>query len=237
MSNLATIQNTNLTNDQLQILNKLFVDIDLNCSNILNSYNLYSKMASLTGSAGTGKTFLTVQIIKKLYESNISCEVTAPTHKAASVIGKELNKNSINKTPKTVHSFLGIKPFIDYTTGVETFVVDKKVKKIAVDVLIVDESSMISDELFHLICEALESNLVKYVLFVGDSNQLLPVSGSSNIIFELKNQYKLTQIIRQAKDSYIINLADKIKNMIETKNFIPLDKFFKENINHFRCRL
>jgi reverse gyrase len=89
---------------------------------------------------------------------------------------------------------------------------------------------MINDDLFELIIEALESNLVRYVIFVGDPNQLLPVSGSSQTIFNLKNQYKLTEIVRQAKGSYIINLADKIKNMIESENYISLDKFFKENI-------
>jgi hypothetical protein len=230
MSNLSQIENVNLTNDQSIILKKIYDDVDSCCSNILNSNDIYSRIVSLTGSAGTGKTFLTVQIIKKLCESNISCSVTAPTHKAASVIGDVLNNNGISITSKTIHSFLGIKPFIDYATGVESFTVDKKAKKIAVDVLIVDESSMINDELFELILESLDSNLVRYVIFVGDPNQLLPVSGSSQTIFNLKNQYKLTEIVRQAKGSYIINLADKIKNMIESENYISLDKFFKENI-------
>jgi ATP-dependent exoDNAse (exonuclease V) alpha subunit len=187
-------------------------------------------MVSLLGSAGTGKTYLTVEIVKKLIESKISCAITAPTHKAAGVIGQLLLKNNINKTPKTIHSFLGIKAFIDYKTGVESFVVDKKAKRTAVDVLIVDESSMVNAELFELIQESLEENWARFVLFVGDSNQLLPVSGSSNMIFELKNQYKLTQIIRQAKGSYIIDIANKIKNILETKKYIPLDDFFAENI-------
>ena len=230
MLNLPVIQNINLTDGQSKILTKIYNDVELTCSNILNSNDIDSRMASLTGSAGTGKTFLTVQIIKKLCEANLSCSVTAPTHKAASVIGKVLFENKINMTPKTIHSFLGIKPFIDYATGIESFTVDKKAKKVAVDVLIVDESSMINDELFELILESLESNLVRYVIFVGDPNQLLPVSGSSQTIFNLKNQYKLTEIVRQAKGSYIINLANKIKNMIESGNYISLDKFFKENI-------
>ncbi len=168
--------------------------------------------------------------VKKLMDDKISCAITAPTNKAASVIGELMLKNNINKTPKTIHSFLGIKPYIDYKTGVESFVVDKKAKKSPVDVLIVDESSMISTELFELICEALDTNLVRYVLFVGDPNQLLPISGSSNTIFELKNQYKLIEIMRQAKDSYIIDIATKIKDMIENKKYLPLDEFFKENI-------
>ena len=230
MSNLPVIQNINLTGDQSRILAKIYEDVNSTCSNILNSNDIYSRIVSLTGSAGTGKTFLTVQIIKKLCESNISCSVTAPTHKAASVIGEAIYNNGIKISAKTIHSFLGIKPFIDYATGIESFTVDKRAKKIAVDVLIVDESSMINDDLFELIIEALESNLVRYVIFVGDPNQLLPVSGSSQTIFKLKNQYKLTEIVRQAKGSYIINLADKIKNMIENENYISMDEFFKKNV-------
>ena len=232
MSDLIVKPQTELTSCQLHILKNLSDTIEHTCSSVLNSTDLYSRMFSLTGSAGTGKTFLTVQIIKKLIELNISSAITAPTHKAAGVIGELLLKNEINKTPKTIHSFLGIKPFIDYATGIETFVVDKKANKSFVDVLIVDESSMINYELFELIEEALEANLVRYVVFVGDPNQLLPVSGSSNAIFELPNQYKLTQIVRQAEGSYIIKLANKIKNMIESKNYIPLDEFFKENIHN-----
>lgn len=231
MSNLPVIQNINLTGDQARILAKIYEDVNSTCSNILNSNDIYSRMVSLTGSAGTGKTFLTVQIIKKLCESNISCSVTAPTHKAASVIGEAIYNNGIKISAKTIHSFLGIKPFIDYATGIESFTVDKRAKKIAVDVLIVDESSMINDDLFELIIEALESNLVRYVIFVGDPNQLLPVSGSSQTIFKLKNQYKLIEIVRQAKGSYIINLADKIKNMIENENYISMDEFFKKKCN------
>lgn len=223
-------QETSLTKDQINALSSIFNNIEYTCSNILNSNDIYSRISSLTGSAGTGKTYLTVELIKKILSNNLSCSVTAPTHKAAGVISKLLIKNEISVTSKTIHSFLGIKPFIDFETGIETFVVDKKVKKISVDVLIVDESSMINNELFELILEALDSNLVRYVVLVGDQNQLLPVSGSSNMIFKLKNQYKLNQIVRQAEDSYIIKMAEKIKVMIESKNFISLDNFFKSNV-------
>jgi RecG-like helicase len=125
----GTTQNINLTDDQSRILAKIYEDANSTCSNILNSNDIYSRIVSLTGSAGTGKTFLTVQIIKKLCESNISCSVTAPTHKAASVIGEAIYNNGIKISAKTIHSFLGIKPFIDYATGIESFTVDKRAKK------------------------------------------------------------------------------------------------------------
>lgn len=210
MENILISQNTNLTVSQKGIFDNIIKDMETTCSNVLNSYDVYERISSLTGSAGTGKTFMTVQIVKRLIQEKITCAITAPTHKAAGVIANLLLKNNINKTPKTIHSFLGIKPFIDFRTGIESFVVDKKAKKVPVDVLIVDESSMINDELFGLICEALDENLVQFVLFVGDPNQLLPVSGSSNIIFKINKQYKLTEIVRQGDslrflDAYSVN--------------------------------
>lgn len=229
MANITPTSNQ-LTTDQENILSSIFELSNVICSSVLNSNDIYSKMVSLVGSAGTGKTFLTVQMIKKFIDAKISCAVTAPTHKAAHVIGEQLSRYNINKTAKTIHSFLAIKPFIDYNTGTETFTADKSAKKMAVDVLIVDESSMISQELFELIVEAIEGNWVKFVIFVGDPNQLLPINGSSNVIFELPIQFKLTQIVRQAKDSYIIKIAEKIKNMIENNDYMPLDQFLQENI-------
>lgn len=231
MSNLPTAKQHQLTQDQATILEALFESISAECSSVLNSYDLDSKMSSLVGSAGTGKTYLTVQIVQKLIDAKISCAITAPTHKAAGVISNLLLENKINANSKTIHSFLGIKPMIDYATGIESFVVDKKSKRTPVDVLLVDESSMISDELFELILEALASNFVRYVIFVGDPNQLLPVNSSSSAVFEIKNQYKLTQIVRQAKDSYIIKLANSIKEIIESKKYPPLDQFLKYNLD------
>lgn len=231
MSNSSTVQQHQLTHDQATILETLIESINGVCSSVLNSYDLDSKMSSLVGSAGTGKTYLTVQIVRKLLDAKISCAITAPTHKAAGVISNLFFENKINATSKTIHSFLGIKPMVDYETGIESFAVDKKSKRVPVDVLLVDESSMISDELFDLILEALESNLVRYVIFIGDPNQLLPVNGSSSAVFEIKNQHRLTQIVRQAKDSYIIKLANSIKEIIESKRYLPLDQFLKYNLD------
>jgi hypothetical protein len=76
-----------------------------------------------------------------ILDAKISCAITAPTHKAAGVISNLFFENKINATAKTIHSFLGIKPMIDYATGIESFVVDKKSKRMPVDVLLVDESS------------------------------------------------------------------------------------------------
>ncbi|MCT7519187.1 ATP-dependent DNA helicase [Aliarcobacter cryaerophilus] len=229
---LEPIENSNTLNETQKLIhNKVIEFIINNKNNILKSTNLEDYQLSLTGSAGTGKTFLTTQIVKTLESMKIVLAVTAPTHKAASVLSELFIKNKLKTTPRTIHSFLNIKPFIDYEKGIESFKPDKtKKESLYIDVLIVDESSMIGIELYDYILEEIEKGRVGTVLFVGDPNQLLPINGENSSIYKLKNQYKLTEIVRQAKDSYIISIANKIKNMIENKSYIPVMEFFNQNL-------
>jgi len=48
----------------------------------------------------------------------------------------------------------------------------------------------------------LKQNKLKSVLFIGDSYQLPPVDEGEHRIIKLPKQFKLTKIVRQAKDSY-----------------------------------
>jgi len=143
MTKIALPHTPKMTLDQQAVFDKITSLIDRRTTDFLQSDNIQDYMISLTGAAGTGKTFLTVQIIKHLMEkyppqayddlSNHGFTVTAPTHKAVSVIANMLREQKIQASCKTIHSFLGIKPFIDYEKGTETFKVDqtKKTKVLA----------------------------------------------------------------------------------------------------------
>jgi ATP-dependent exoDNAse (exonuclease V) alpha subunit len=222
-----------LTTHQNEVFQNVTALIDSRVKSILKTNDINDYMLSLTGAAGTGKTFLTAQIAKYFRDkknTNFSFTITAPTHKAVGVISEMLRKNKIQASCKTIHSFLGIKPFRDFDKGVETFKVDKTKKTHdSASILIVDESSMIGSELFHYIQEAIEEERVNFVFFIGDPFQLLPVDNSENQIYKLKNQFTLQEVVRQAKDSYIIKIATKLRESIQTKNFIPLKQFFSEN--------
>jgi len=224
---------SNLTPHQSEVLNNILSLIDKRVKSVLKSNNLEDYMLSLTGAAGTGKTYLTAQIAKYLRDkkdTDFSFTITAPTHKAVSVISQMLRQNKIQASCKTIHSFLGIKPFRDFDKGIETFKVDKTKKTHdSASILIVDESSMIGSELFGYIQEAIEEERINFVFFIGDPYQLLPVDNSENQIYKLKNQFKLLEVVRQAKDSYIIKIATNLRKRIQTKNFIPLKQFFTEN--------
>jgi len=228
-----------MTPHQQQVFDGIITHIEKRMDGLLKSDCIDEYLLSLTGAAGTGKTYLTVQIASYFMEKsksqtypqhdNYDFVITAPTHKAVSVIADTLYEAGIEATCKTIHSFLGIKPFIDYDTGVERYKIDQTKKgKERTTILMVDESSMIGAELYHFIIEAIEERRVDLVLFIGDQYQLLPVSDNVNPVYALLHQFQLTEVVRQARDSYIIQIAIELRERIISKEFIDLKKFFFE---------
>lgn len=211
--------------------NEVYTQTIEKIENIFNQDN-YDNLISVTGSAGVGKTFLIIKIIEHLTENNIGLVVTTPTHKSLSVITDSLDKYGVdNIESKTLHSFLQLKLDIDERTGAKVFKIDEKNKEQnSTGVLIIDESSMIGNDLFHFIKEYISQGKIKAVLFVGDPYQLPPVNSEKNSIFKLNNLYSLVEIIRQKKDSYIINISTKIRDCIIQKDFsLGIEDFFKDD--------
>jgi len=195
----------------ISVFNKITTIVENKVKSVLKSSNLEDSMISLKGPAGTGKTFLTTHLakyFKSKNENEFDFVITSPTHKATGVISQMLDEHNINANCKTIHSFLGIKPFRDFEKGIESFKIDKTKKhKDSTSILFVDESSMIGAELFEYIIDALESSRVQFVIFIGDPYQLLPIDDSENMIYKLKNQFELKEVVRQAKDSYVLKIA------------------------------
>jgi exodeoxyribonuclease-5 len=185
---------------------------------------------SLRGPAGTGKTFLSLSIVQTLLDKNMTIAVLAPTHQAVKVIKNTINIEHKNIVYSTLHAFLGLKPGdIDPKTGERKF---KKVtgknasplSKMKVDVVILDESSMVGEELFNFLKkEMYENNRIKSFLFIGDSCQLMPVETDSALdnyqhpVYNnnMINHYNLTELIRN-DDPEVINFVTVIRKMIET---------------------
>lgn len=115
----------------------------------------------LYGSAGTGKTTVVNDIIKRLRGS--VC-VSAPTHKAKEVISAITDLDGL-----TIHSLLGLRPNVDladydpnnpqYDTAAEERIVEY-------DYIIVDECSMVNKMLFKKLIEK-ATGYKKRILFVG----------------------------------------------------------------------
>lgn len=230
-----------LNSSEIQTLtthqNEIYDNVITKINNIFNQTKDEDNRISISGSAGVGKTFLIIKIIQYLKENEFELMVTTPTHKSLSVITNNLHKYKINDiSTKTLHSFLQLKLEIDERTGSKVFVIDEKNKEQnTTEVLIVDESSMIGNDLFDFINQSIAQGKIKVVLFVGDPYQLPPVNSEKNTIFELKNSYFLEEIIRQKKDSYIIDIATRIRDCIINQDFsLKIEEFFQGRFNDLK---
>jgi len=209
-----------LTDDQRKAFERI--------SNFFNSP--FSNIFLLQGYAGTGKTFLSIRLVEYLSEDfSNKIIITAPTHKALKVLKDELNLEYLNVDFATIHSAFGLREFID-GYGNLIFIPDKNIKpKINnFNILIVDEVSMLEDDLFYRIIKRTENNKNFKVLLIGDPAQIPPVNRLDSLPFDIKSQsifkiekYIFTEIIRQKYGHPIIEIATNVRNnLLEEQVFI-----------------
>ena len=183
----------------------------------------------LCGYAGTGKTVTTAALVSRLADFGKRVVVATPTHKARSQVERALdNCGAHGFEAVTVARLLGLKQVRDRDTGKETFRPDpggknmlnkesewdddaKEMVKIRrIDVVIVDETSMLNSDLYDLLLRELED---RPVVFVGDDRQLLPVGEDQacRAFTEGSSLYRLTEVLRH--DGAILNLATATRQM------------------------
>lgn len=177
----------------------------------------------LKGYAGTGKTFTISRLIEKILfmfpEHRIA--FTAPTNKAVKELYKAAEYKHTNQDFLTIHRLLGLKEQINKDGHIE-FKPDFKFPPSIVEktVLIIDEVSMLQDDLFEMIDRYVPSNELKVIL-MGDPAQIPPVGRVESLALTEAGQlkhgievYTLTDIQRQALDNPIIETTFKIRNSI-----------------------
>ena len=204
----------------------------------LNRFVHYSNKPALfvlKGYAGTGKTTLISTFINWLPKLGLRSVLTAPTGRAAKVLG-----NYSNKLAFTIHKQ------IYYHSNIEgriVFTIQKN--KHSDTVFIVDEASMISDSggigsSFVSQQRTLLDDLVDYVysgkncrlVFVGDTAQLPPVGSSESPALDTNylsarfpieiDEIVLDEVTRQAKGSGILHNATLLrKSLSKTDDFFP----------------
>lgn len=186
----------------------------------------------LKGNAGTGKSTVIQHLVKDLKDLKMQVFIAAPTNKAVKVLKGMAKKFEVEVEVSTIHSLLGIYPKIKETTDedgnviqIEVFEIDKSggesYRLDGLDVLIIDEASMVSKELFTMIQETCEP-LGITVVFVGDPAQLPPINEVESLTLKLRNQTKLTKLIRQAESNPVIQVLTYIRNNLEERD-IPLN--------------
>lgn len=160
------------------------------------------------GFAGTGKTTL-ISILLNELEINEDLDgrfrhihVMALTGRAALNIKKAMDENGVELERlhySTIHRYL-YKPIINSKGIVTGWEKDPERRPDDIALIIVDESSMLTKEIFDDLM-----SLGVPILFVGDHGQLPPVSGNFNLME--KPDLRLEKIHRQALDSPIIQLS------------------------------
>jgi hypothetical protein len=195
----------------------------------------------LSGYAGTGKTWLLVQLIAAV--TGLRVAVCAPTHKAVAVITAKLveSQPSGKIWSGTLHALLGLRLREDRDGGMQLDLdrQDKGTYFEDYDLVVIDEASMVGTQLLSHISEFQRCGRRPCVLYVGDPGQLLPVEpeNSENDIGPLFSQagapkklrappvfetvaehHALTEIVRQkstGKPHPIAVFAQEIRRYIE----------------------
>lgn len=174
-----------------------------------NFLNTEEPVLVLQGYAGTGKTSILNEYIRFLVSKGEDFTLCAPTHKAKLVMEEVTGREAV-----TVHKLLSLAP------NIEIFELDYKDLKFQCNglseipdngIVIIDEASMINDEIYKLLldmCRQYDSKL----LFIGDKAQIQPVcSKSTSLVFNCPNIITLTKIHRQADTNGLLPLLSKLR--------------------------
>lgn len=159
---------------------------------------------SLFGYAGTGKTTLLTSLIRSELTASQRTKIVvmAPTHKACGVLSAKLRDVGLSGTIKamTVHSALGMRKHTDFESGEVEFRPSDRHRIHYKHLLIIDESSMVSRDLYNNILETAHDAGVRGIIWMGDALQLPPVSKDENEespAMEIDGP-RLTQIMRNS---------------------------------------
>ena len=161
---------------------------------------LKSKLSIMTGGPGVGKTTIVKSLLGIIEEKALRIGLCAPTGRAA----KRLTETT-RLEAKTIHRLL------DFDMKTYGFKHNQN-NLLPLDVLIIDEASMIDIVLLNYLLKAIPLDAA--VIFVGDIDQL-PSVGSGAVLSDLIasgviETVRLTEIFRQAAHSHIIVNAHRV---------------------------
>ena len=163
---------------------------------------LLSKVMVITGGPGVGKTTLVKALIEIFRARKQKVKLAAPTGRAAKRLSESAGAHAA-----TIHRLL----IYDPKTG--GFKHDRS-NRLKGDVFIIDEASMLDLQLAHQLVRALPPKAV--LILVGDVDQL-PSVGPGSVLQDLIQSdripvCRLTEIFRQAADSFIVTNAHKVNH-------------------------
>ncbi len=170
-----------------------------------------SGVCVLTGGPGTGKTTTIRTIIEYFESEGLDICLAAPTGRAA----KRMSE-ATKRPAKTIHRMLEVKGVSsgDENASEEARFERNQMNPLDVDVIIVDEMSMVDISLFYNLLLAICPGT--RLIMVGDTNQL-PSVGAGNVLDDIISSelflvVTLDKVFRQSVESDIVVNAHKINN-------------------------
>ena len=176
-------------------------------------------LSVLTGGPGTGKTTALRALIAAVELANKSYALASPTGRAA----KRLSE-ATGRPASTIHRLLGFSPRDGFKFNVDN--------PLAIDLLVVDEASMLDLILANHLLKALPPG--SHLLLVGDVDQL-PSVGAGDVLRDviasgIAPVTRLSYIFRQESGSQIITNAHRINQgqmpVFQSGGELPANDFF-----------
>ena len=162
---------------------------------------LTTKVLVITGGPGTGKTTLVKGIVRILTLKRQRLLLAAPTGRAAKRLSEATGQEA-----KTVHRLLEYSPLEHgFARGPDN--------PLSLDLLVIDEASMLDTSLTHHVLKALPP--AARLILVGDVDQL-PSIGPGRVLADIIESeaievVRLDEIFRQARQSLIVTNAHRIR--------------------------
>ena len=179
-------------------------------------------MFVVRGYSGAGKStliaalcsqFNPIQKMAKLIDPNVKHKqlvLSATTNKAADALS-----SITGEIVKTVHSILQLHLTEDLISRKPHL---KKMEygfKLVDTVLVIDEASMIDEELMNMIATSVSRTKI---IFIGDPDQLIPEE-PADIFNKSISQAVLNTVVRQADGNPIKKIGEELRKAVHTKNF------------------
>jgi energy-coupling factor transporter ATP-binding protein EcfA2 len=189
-----------LNDDQVELLKRL-----------VDFYKGDDQFFVISGAAGVGKTTMMRMLTRVLKKKKPGIKIcmSAPTNKAVSVLRTSVNDFSIDF--KTIYSLLGLRM---EATGAIKELKDKGQTTIEnYDLVVLDEGSMVSEELLEYIESKTAISGTKMVI-IGDRAQLPPVKEKDSPIWKkFPVDFELTKIMRHQNSilAFVTSIRDNPK--------------------------
>ncbi len=225
--NRSLIIEDNIKEEINKLFPENFINEDVNWQKVAAILALTNDFLVISGGPGTGKTTTAGSILALLLmqNSDLKIKMVAPTGKAADRLNESINKfktenraeiegkiiNAIPENAQTIHRFLGIN---SYKSTID------KYNKAPIDLLLIDEASMVSLQLFAKTFEVLDDKCK--VILLGDKDQLMAVE-NGNVLNDITSVEELNKFSKEfveitkniTDNQLILSIADNTNNPMQ----------------------